>query len=114
MDQSSEMLAEMMLHASQFCSKAETFGTLLANTQEKDEFRVKLSQARNTLERLQDTYNDEALDLGNKATAAEFRQLIIALLWAGFYIRHHLDFKMFRMIVSVEAAFTYLLLNRAA
>lgn len=112
MDESSETLAEMMLHASQFCSRVEGLGDLLTDKQEKDEFRLKLGQARNTLERLQEAYNYTSLDLRNQSTAAEFRQLIISLLWAAFYVRKHLDFRLFRMIVSVEAAFTHLLLNR--
>ncbi len=103
----------MMLHASQFCSKAETFAAGLTDGRERDEFRLKLSQARNTLERLQRTYNEKNLNLRDKVTAAEFRQLIVALLWACFYVRHHIDFRTFRMIVNVEAAFTYLLLNSA-
>jgi hypothetical protein len=29
----------------------------------------------------------------------------------GYYTRQHLDFRLFRRLVSIEAAFTYLLLN---
>ena len=111
MDQNSELLAEMMLHAAQFCNQAETFSTLLDNKRDLEEFRLKLGQARNMLERLQQTYNESALDMQNKGLMAEFRQLIIALLWMGYYTRQHLDFRLFRRLVSIEAAFTYLLLN---
>ena len=33
---------------------------------------------------------------------AEFRQLIILLLWMGYYTRQHLDFRLFRRLVSIE------------
>jgi len=111
MDQNSELLAEMMLHAAQFCNQAETFAALLDNKRDLEEFRLKLGQARNILERLQQTYNESAFDMQKKGLMAEFRQLIIALLWMGYYTRQHLDFRLFRRLVSIEAAFTYLLLN---
>ena len=112
MDLNSELLAEMMLHSSQFCNKAEGVSSSLNDRHELDEFRLKLGQARNILERLQVAYNDNVLDPGSERVMAEFRQLVIALLWIAFYIRQHLDFKLFRMIVSIEAGFTYLLVNR--
>jgi hypothetical protein len=111
MDQRSELLAEMMLHAAQFCNQVETFATLLDNKRDLEEFRLKLGQARNMLERLQQTYNEGALEIQTKGVMAEFRQLIIALLWISYYTRQHLDFRLFRRLVSIEAAFTYLLLN---
>ena len=111
MDQTSELLAEMMLHAAQFCNQVETSSTLLEDKRDLEEFRLKLGQARNILERLQQAYNESALDIQNKGVLAEFRQLIIALLWISYYIRQHLDFRLFRRLVSIEAAFTYLLLS---
>jgi hypothetical protein len=112
MDESGELLAEMLLHSAQFCSKAEVLSASLGEKQELDEFRLKLGQARNILERLQVAYSDDALDLGNKQAIGEFRQLVIALLWIAFYIRQQLDFRTFRMVVSIEAGLTYLLVTR--
>jgi hypothetical protein len=111
MDQAIELLAEMMLHADQFCSKAEALSQRLPDNADLQELRLKLGQARNTLGRLQHAYNHSALETSSAAAMAEFRQLIIALLWAGYYVREHLDFRTFRMLVSVEAGFTYLLLD---
>ena len=113
MDQDAELLAEMLLHSAQFCSKAEALSASLSEKQELDEFRLKLGQARNILERLQVAYSDDALDLGNNQAIGEFRQLVIALLWIAFYIRQQLDFRTFRMVVSIEAGLTYLLVTRS-
>ena len=73
MDQDAELLAEMLLHSAQFCSKAEALSASLSEKQELDEFRLKLGQARNILERLQVAYSDDALDLGNNQAIGEFR-----------------------------------------
>ena len=42
---------------------------------------------------------------------ANFRQLVIALLWI-FYARGAIDFPIFQMFVRIESGFTYLLVNR--
>jgi hypothetical protein len=112
MDESGELLAEMLLHSAQFCCKAEALSASLSEERELGEFRLKLGQARNILERLQEAYSGDALDLGNKQAIAEFRQLVITLLWIAFYIRQQLDFRTFRMVVSIEAGLTYLLITR--
>lgn len=112
MDPEGELLAEMMLHAAQFCSKAEALSAQISGDSNLQEFQLKLGQARNILERLQQSYNDEALDARTKTVMEEFRQLVIALLWVGYYIRQFSDFRLFRMLVSIEATFTYLLLKR--
>jgi hypothetical protein len=112
MDHDAELLAEMLLHSAQFCCKAEVLSASLNDKQELDQFRLKLGHARNTLERLQAAYSDNALDLGNKQAIGEFRQLVIALLWIAFYVRQHLDFRTFRMVASIEAGLTYLLITR--
>lgn len=112
MNQDSELLAEMMLHTAQFCSKADVLSTRIADKKELAEFRLKLGQARNIVERLQQSYNDDQLDVSSKIVMEEFRQLVIALLWVGYYVRQFSDFRLFRMLVSIEASFTYLLLKR--
>jgi hypothetical protein len=112
MNQDTELLAEMMLHSTQFCNKADALSGRISDKQELHEFRSKLGQARNAVERLQQIYNDEGLDIASKTVMEEFRQLVIALLWVGYYVRQFSDFRVFRMLVSIEASFTYLLLNR--
>ena len=112
MNQDTELLAEMMLHSAQFCSKADALSAQIGDKKELDQFRLKLGQASNIVERLQQSYNNEALDIGSKTVMEEFRQLVIALLWVGYYVRRFSDFRLFRMLVSIEASFTYLLLKR--
>jgi hypothetical protein len=114
MNPDTALLAEMMLHSTQFCSKADTLSARIGDKKELDEFRLKLGQARNIVERLQEIYNDEGLDIDSKTVMEEFRQLVIALLWVGYYVRQFSDFRLFRMLVSIEASFTYLLLKRSA
>ena len=112
MNPDTELLAEMMLHSTQFCGRADALSARIGDKKELDAFRLKLGQVHNILERLQQTYNDEALDIGSKTVMEEFRQLVIALLWVGYYVRQFSDFRLFRMLVNVEASFTYLLLKR--
>jgi hypothetical protein len=111
MNQDTELLAEMMLHAAQFCSKTDALSARISDKKELDEFRLKLGQARNILERLQEAYNESVLDIKSKSLTAEFRQLIIVLLWMGYYTRQHLDLRLFRRLVSIEASFTHVLLS---
>jgi hypothetical protein len=49
-------------------------------------------------------------DLENPEVRANFRQLVIALLW--IYARGAIDFRIFQMLVRIESGFTYLLLSR--
>ena len=48
----------------------------------------------------------------NPSVRADFRQLIVALLWVAVHARGTLDFRIFRMLVRIEAGFTYLLVSR--
>jgi hypothetical protein len=43
---------------------------------------------------------------------ADFRQLVMALLWIAYYARGAIDFRIFRMLVRIESGFTYLLVSR--
>ena len=50
-------------------------------------------------------------DLENPEVRANFRQLVIALLWI-FYARGAIDFRIFQMLVRIESGVTYLLVSR--
>ncbi len=112
MQDETELLAELMLHATQFCNAVGSLEVPFQTSSNEREFYLKLGQARNILERLQQSYNEGLLSLDDKVVAAEFRQLVIALLWIAFYRRHQLDFKTFRRVAMVEASFTYLLIGK--
>ena len=112
MSEDTETLAELMLHADQFCSKVEHATKDVAPTPEEKELRAKIGQCRTQLAYLQEVFNDGKLTIENPSVRAEFRSFVIALLWIAFYSRTAINFRVFRMLVRIEAGFTYLLVNR--
>ena len=79
---------------------------------EQGELRTKIGQIRNQLASLQELFNEGKLNLENPPVPADFRQMIIALLWVAFYARTAIDYRTFRRLVLIEASFTYLLVTR--
>jgi hypothetical protein len=112
MNEDTETLAELMLHADQFCSKVEAATQDVAPNPEEKELRTKIGQCRNQLAYLQEVLNDGKLNIENPRVRADFRQLVMALLWISFYARSAMDFRIFRMLVMIESGFTYLLVRR--
>jgi hypothetical protein len=109
-----ETLAELMLHADQFCSRVEAAAKDAAPSSEETELRTKLGQCRTQLAYLQSFFDDDKLDIEDPLICAAFRTLVMSLMWVAFYARAAIDFKMFRMLVRVEAGFTYLLIGRSS
>ena len=112
MSEDSETVAELMLHAEQFCSRVEEATKDVAPIAENGELRIKIGQIRNQLTELQEIFNDGKLSIENARVRADFRQMVTALLWVAFYARSAIDFKTFRMLVRIESIFTYLLVSR--
>jgi hypothetical protein len=112
MNEDTETLAELMLHADRFCSKVEDAIKDVAPIPEEKDLRTKIGQCRNQLAYLQEVFNDNKLNIENPRVRAEFRQLVMALLWVAFYARAAIDFRVFRMLVQIESGFTYLLTIR--
>jgi hypothetical protein len=112
MKEDTETLAELMLHADQFCSKVEAATKDVAPNPEEKELRTKIGQCRNQLAYLQEVFNDGKLNIENPAVRADFRQLAMALLWVAFYARGAIDFRIFRMLVRIESIVTCLLVSR--
>jgi hypothetical protein len=112
MKEDTETLAELMLHAEQFCSKVENAMEDVAPLAERDELRLKIGQCKNQLAFLQEFYNASNLSIENAEVRAVFRQLVTALLWVAFYARSAIDFRTFRMLIRVESGFAYLLVSR--
>ena len=112
MNEDTETLAELMLHAEQFCSKIEDVAKDRAATPEEKELRIKIGQCRTQLTYLQEVFNDGKLNIENPRVRADFRQLVMALLWIAFYARGAIDFRIFRVLVMIESGFTYLLVKR--
>ena len=106
-------LLEIMFHAERFCDRVEAAIADCAPDQEEDEeLRMKISLARNLLAKLQDAFHADALTLTSGSIRADFRYLIITLLWVAFRARRAVDHRLFRMLVSIDASFTYLLIMR--
>jgi hypothetical protein len=106
-------LAELMLHAEQLCARIEKAVQDIAPAAvEKNELRSRIGQCRNYLAHLQNIFNDNKLNIENPSVRADFRYVVIALLWISFYARSAMDFKAFRMLVRIESGFTYLLTVR--
>jgi hypothetical protein len=112
MNEDTETLAELMLHADQFCSKVEDATKDIAPNPEEKELRIKIGQCRTQLAYLQEVFNNGKLNIENPAVRADFRQLVMALLWIAFHARGAIDFRIFRMLVRIESGFTYLLVSR--
>jgi len=111
MSEDTETLAELMLHADQFCSKVEDAAKDVAPSPEEKELRAKIGQCRTQLAYLQEVFNEGKLSIENPSVRDDFRQLVIALLWIAFYGRGAIDFRIYRMLVRIEAGFTYLLVS---
>lgn len=112
MKEDTETLAELMLHAEQFCSKVETVMEDAAPVGERTELRLKIGQCKNQLAYLQEFYNGGNLSIENAEVRAIFRQLVTALLWIAFYARSAIDYRTFRRLVLIEHGFAYLLASR--
>ena len=106
------LLAEMMLHAELFCAQIETATKKSARCEEQDELLLKIGQCRGALAQLQTHYDEESLTIDNATVCADFRHLVMGLMWVAFRARESVDFKLFRKLVQIESNFTYLLINR--
>src|SRR5437667_4900865 len=109
MNEDAETLAELILHAEQFCSKIEASMKDVAPSPEEKELRTKIGQCRAQLAYLQNVFDEDKLNIENPAVRGDFRHLVMALMWIAFYARTAIDFKLFRMLVMIESGFTYLL-----
>src|SRR6266446_10386851 len=107
------LLAEMMLQAEVFCSHIEARAQDTPKTAEQDDLRLKISQCRGALAELQNCHDADKLTISNLSVRADFRSRVMSLLWVAFRAGPLVDFKLFRKLVQIESAFTYLLVNEA-
>jgi hypothetical protein len=103
---------ELMLYATQFCQGVENIMDDLPRDANQDEARLKLAKCRQILILLQDAFDADELSIARPAVRAQFRVLIIHLLWITFRIRQVIDLKLYRIFVQLEAGFTHLLTLR--
>lgn len=112
MSEDTATLAELMLHADQFCAGVESAVKAAPQDHLKDEeLRLKIGQCRNILARLQGFFDLDELNINNASVRADFRYLVMTVLWVAFESRRAIDFKLFRMLVRIESGFTYLLIT---
>lgn len=100
-----------MLAADRFCRHAKATTDKNSRETEWEELKLKISQCRGILMELQEAYNNEKLTVENTLVRMQFRNLITGLLWIGFHMRHVIDRKIFRRLIVMESAFTYVLSN---
>jgi hypothetical protein len=107
----SETLAALILRAELFCRTVESAVGAELHRRSSDELRLKISQCRGALARLQTFYDDDELSIGNAAVRGDTRNLVMALIWVAFYAREKLRHKDFRQLVMIESSFTFLLIS---
>jgi len=104
-------LIELINRAEIFCSKVEAKLADVAPlaTQDDVELRGKLGLCRNQIAYLQNL-ND--YNIANTEIREGLRHLVITMMWIAFYARTAMDYKLYRMLVTVEWTFTYLLMQQ--
>jgi hypothetical protein len=107
----SETLAALMLRAEIFCATVENAVGADLRRRSYDELRLKISQCRGSLQRLQSFYDDDDLSVASRTVRSDTRNLVIALIWVAFYAREKLIHKDFRQLVMIESSFTFLLIS---
>lgn len=106
------LLAELMLQAEVFCAEIESRSQDRRQIAFENDLLLKISQCRGALFRLQNCYDDDKLMISNPVVGAEFRVLVMALLWISFKAGPLVDFKLFRKLIQIESGFTYLLIKQ--
>src|ERR1700754_2405765 len=105
------MLVEHMLQAELFCGQIEKLGKQKLPLSEMCELLLKISQCRGALTQLQTKFENDELTIDDASVCADFRVLVMSLLWVHFIARQFVDFKSFRKLVQIESGFTYLLIS---
>jgi len=72
---------------------------------------TRLAALPRALEDVELVTHDE-LTIEDPLVCADFRTLVMSLLWVHFFARKFTDFKLFRRLVQIESGFTYLLAGR--
>ena len=113
MDAEDSLLVELMLQAEVFCSQVEAAASKRSLPgSEMEDLRLKISQCRGALAELQGKYESDQLTLANPGACADFRNLVISLLWVNYLAGSAVDRRLYRKLVQIESTFTYLLITR--
>jgi hypothetical protein len=101
-----------MRSAETFCATVESVSKNVAPEREAGQLHAKLSFCRTQLFHLQQLHDQSELGVENAQAREEFRNLIIGLMWLAFYAREVISYKTYRMLVTIESSFAYVLLNK--
>ena len=112
MDEETALLVELMLQADLFCNEVETAGKKALLLADMHALSLKISQCRGVLSHLQKLYENDELTVHDPGVCADFRTLIMSLMWVNFLAKGLVDFKLFRKFVQIESGFTYALITR--
>ena len=105
-------LAELLFLAERFCLRSEAEAAARPRSNEEaEELRRKLEHARGLVGLLQQAFDRNELSVRNATVCANFRLLMVALLWIAFYARDVVDHRLFRTLVLIESRLTYLLIT---
>jgi hypothetical protein len=102
-------LVELLLSADQFFLEVERRLEDSSSIPEQEVLLLKMTQCRSLLNHLQSEYEMDRLTMENACVRADLRHAIMLLLWAAYYARTLLDFRLFRRLVVIESTFTFLL-----
>ncbi len=106
------LLVELILQADLFCNHVESLAKNALDPPTSDALRLKISQCRGATTHLQELYENDELGIDDSGTCADFRNVIISLLWISFLARDLISHRMYRKLVQIESSFTYALITR--
>ncbi len=112
MEEGRSLLVELLLQADLFSNQVEALGRKQLSPPDMDVLSEKIGQCRGILGHLQELYESDKLAVTDPETCADFRNLVMSLLWVNFLAREVIDRKTFRKLVQIESTFTYALITR--
>jgi len=92
-----------MLQAEVFCAQVEAVSKKDLSLSDMHALNLKINQCRGELVHLQELYETDNLTINDPAVCADFRRLVMSLLWVNFLGRSSIDFKLFRKLVQIES-----------
>ena len=78
-----------------FCGQSESRAQDRPRNSEQDQLRLKIGQCRGALAQLQSYYDADKLKISDLSVRADFRSLVMSLLWVAFRASSLVDFKLF-------------------
>lgn len=112
MDEETALLVELILQADLFCNGVEAAGKKALLLSDMHALSLKISQCRGVLSHLQKLYENDELTVHDPGICADFRTLVMSLMWVNFLAKGLVGLELFRKLVQIESGFTYALITR--